>query len=143
CRRVELRQVLGGGAGRLIGEGRDDLLAEALREGAAQPAQLQLRAEELEEEERQEEPEAPAGAGRVEDRLRVEGLLRRRLERRERVLEGQLPVLHARLAAEVAVRPTANQIENAGLVEVRIGVEAQVAVHQAEAAPARHEVADD
>ena len=51
--------------------------------------------------------------------------------------------VHARLATQVAIRPPADKVVHAHVVEGRIRPEAKVAIHQSETAPARHETAHD
>src|SRR6185369_7181224 len=67
--------------------------------------------------------------------------LRMTLEGCKGMLERHRSVLHPGLAAQIAEWPAAHQVVDSHLVECRIGIESQIAIHQAETASARHEAA--
>src|SRR6266446_10143528 len=59
------------------------------------------------------------------------------------MLEGHSVRIHARLAAQIAIRPAANEIVDTEVVEPRLRPKAEVAVHQSKTAFAGHETADN
>ncbi len=59
------------------------------------------------------------------------------------MLERQGAILHARLAAEIAIGSATDPVEDTVFVQGWIGIEAEVAIHQPETALARHETAHD
>ena len=114
-------------------------MPELVGEDSANLAELDRRVEQLERQPGKQQPEADRSAGRVQTRLRVESPSRLGFQRDERMLEGQVAILHAWLTAEIAIRPTRDQVKNPLFIQCRIGIESEVAVHEAKSTLPRHE----
>src|SRR5262249_12048102 len=88
-------------------------------------------------------PKTPAAAAGIDGWLRIQRFLWRGFERGEIVFKRQKSKMQTRLAAQVAVGPAANEVVNVVVVQRRIRIESQIAVHQSESAPPRHESTND
>src|SRR5713101_6586216 len=93
-----------------------ELVPKFIRISSAKGFELVCREKHLERQPGKQEPKADLSATWIESGLRIKGTGWVGFQNGEGMLEGQIAVLHPRLAAEIAVRPTRHQVKNSFIV---------------------------